>query len=337
MMTKKPFPTLLFPLLFLLAILAGACENEIPFNLKENPPKLVINALINADSVNNKLYLHLTGPNKLKEVKEAIVEIRVNGTLTEVAQTIPPNETNFASGHYLITTAFHPGEVVRIDAHTANGEHHAWAEVTVPERITIGQVDTISTRIRYNSSNQDMMRYRFTIKDRPKERNYYRLVMEQRGELAFTHTGDEEIMTMIGKINTMVSSGDVVLTDGQPNMDNDNNLFGKPTNIYGIFDDSRLTDQPYTMTVYTSKECFLYNYNEVINKWWKVDVYIRLLSITETEFYYLKALNLIDSDVFDETMMEPVKFASNVHGGTGIVGISTETSVKIGLPKKIYQ
>lgn len=26
-----------------------SCENELPFNIKDNPPKLVMNALINAE------------------------------------------------------------------------------------------------------------------------------------------------------------------------------------------------------------------------------------------------------------------------------------------------
>ena len=50
---------------------------------------------------------------------------------------------------------------------------------------------------------------------------------------------------------------------------------------------------------------------------------------TETEYYYLKALNLVDSDAYDETINEPIKYPSNVHGGTGMVGISTEVSKKV--------
>ena len=66
------------------------------------------------------------------------------------------------------------------------------------------------------------------------------------------------------------------------------------------------------------------------------DCHVRLLSINETDFLYFKALNLIDSDVYDETIMEPIVFASNVHGGLGIVSISTETSVKINLTDEKY-
>ena len=45
-------------LLFLLSTFISSCENEIPFNKEANPPKLIMNALINADSTNNVLYLN---------------------------------------------------------------------------------------------------------------------------------------------------------------------------------------------------------------------------------------------------------------------------------------
>ena len=65
----------------------------------------------------------------------------------------------------------------------------------------------------------------------------------------------------------------------------------------------------------------------------KMDIIVRLLSITETEYYYLKALNLADSDAYDEKINEPIKYPGNVHGGVGIVGISTETSKIIHIEK----
>ena len=64
-----------------------------------------------------------------------------------------------------------------------------------------------------------------------------------------------------------------------------------------------------------------------------MDIIVRLLSITETEYYYLKALNLADSDAYDETINEPIKYPGNVHGGVGIVGVSTETSKIIHIEK----
>ena len=78
------------------------------------------------------------------------------------------------------------------------------------------------------------------------------------------------------------------------------------------------------MTVYNDPAI---PYNNNYNVYYEgMDVIIRLLSITETEYYYLKALNLVDSDVYDETINEPLRYPSNVHGGPGMIGISTEVS-----------
>ena len=46
--------------LFLLVIIStAACNNDLPFDLKENPPKLVMNAIINADSTYNLSLIHI--------------------------------------------------------------------------------------------------------------------------------------------------------------------------------------------------------------------------------------------------------------------------------------
>ena len=51
-----------YPFILLIALLTTvSCENELPFSVKDNPPKLVMNALINADSLTNVLYLNFTG------------------------------------------------------------------------------------------------------------------------------------------------------------------------------------------------------------------------------------------------------------------------------------
>ena len=112
--------------------------------------------------------------------------------------------------------------------------------------------------------------------------------------------------------------------------DEDNGMFDTVENIYGVFDDSRFKNTSYTMTVYNQTDIDGFpEYGTNV----KMDIIVRLLSITETEYYYLKALNLVDSDAYDETINEPIKYPSNVHGGIGMIGISTETSKIIHIEK----
>ena len=63
------------PLILLVIILVTvSCENELPFNIKDNPPKLVMNAFINADSLTNVLFLNLTGKDYANHIENATVE-----------------------------------------------------------------------------------------------------------------------------------------------------------------------------------------------------------------------------------------------------------------------
>lgn len=318
-------------LLFLAAVLlTTACEHELPFDVKNNPPKLIMNAQINADSLNHTLFLNLSGQSKLGEVTDATVEIRVNGQLAETAQLLPKEADNEIGKRFRFTTPFHPGDLVRIDAITTDGKYHAWAEVIVPQPIAVEKWDTATTFLKSGNYSEEFLRYKVTFSDRPGEKNYYRIALDRQITLYQRIDGGEERFVGTEQRKEMIIREDVVLTDGQPTTsDDDNFMFPKESNLYGVFDDARFCDSSYTMTIYAPNPNW--NSGPGSSFRWTADAYIRLLSITEAEYYYLKALNVIESDVYDEVLMEPIKFASNVNGGIGLVSISAESHAKITL------
>lgn len=313
-----------------------SCQNELPFSIKDNPPKLVMNALMNADSLTNMLYLNFTGRESTTLAWDATVEIRVNGQLTESLRPLPlEQEEANPQSRFKISSKFTPGDAVRIDAYTDDGQHHAWAEITVPQRpLEIEHIDTITVPLKHYYNTQNLLRYKITIKDRPSEPNYYRIIVDKQTTLwGYNHEEGKSDRFYWTKHNySFIGREDIVLTDGQPTTgdDEDNGMFDTTRNIYGVFDDSRFKDTSYTMTVYNSTHIETASEDGYFHR---MDVIIRLQSITETEYYYLKALNFVDSDAYDETINEPLKFPSNVSGGTGIVSISTEVSQKIEIRK----
>lgn len=327
----------LFVLIAILTIVS--CENELPFDIKDNPPKLVMNALINADSVTNVLFLNFTGKEYAGHVRNATVEVSVNGKIRESLRPLPATVEN-PQCRFNLTGTFSPGDVVRIDAITDDGKYHAWAEVVVPQRLDeIEKIDTLIVPLTQNGYTRDYMRYKITFRDRPDEKNYYRIVVDKQVTLwGFNHEeGEDEYIYWTKHLSyAFIGREDVVLTDGQPSTgdDEDNGLFDTPQNIYGVFDDSRFKNSSYTMTIYNRTNFSTGSEHE--GYFDSMHIIIRLLSITETEYYYLKALNLVDSDIYDETISEPIKYPSNVHGGTGIIGISTETSktIRIANPQQ---
>lgn len=310
----------------------ASCENELPFSIKDNPPKLVMNALINAESQANLLFLNFTGKDATTHIQNATIEIRINGQLTESLRPLPPEQEGNPQCRFNITSKFTPGDVVRIDALTDDGKYHAWAEVTVPQRpAEIENIDTLTVSMLEYGYKKNYLRYRITFKDRPDETNYYRIVVDKQTTLwkyNYEEEGKGEQIFLTKHSFSFIGREDIVLTDGQPSTgeDEDNGIFDTARNIYGVFDDSRFKNTSYTMTVYNSTRI---ETGSEEGSFYGMDVIIRLRSITEVEYYYLKALNFVDSDIYDETINEPIKFPGNVNGGTGMIGITTEVSKKI--------
>lgn len=336
----------------LFMVLISSCKNEIPFDIKENPPKLVMNAFINADSLTNYLYLNFTGHGSPGHVKDASLEIRVNGELREKLRPMDKKETNHLSQcMFKLSRTFLPGDLVRIDARTDDGMHHAWVEVGVPKPMPqIREVETQHVALRHHGRIENCLRYKITLNDIPNERNFYRLIVDKRTEWVswfenrngwqWGNEGSKQkrsIITSIYHDYSYIFREDVVLTDGRPQSDaeEENGMFDNVSNVYGVFDDSRFENSSYVMTVYNDPEPQAYN--GINNKLsCKVDAVIRVLSITETEYYYLRALNIVDSDAFDEVLNEAINYPSNVQGGTGLVSISTETHKTIRLFEENY-
>jgi len=323
------------------AILLASCENEIPYHQDDTEPKLTLNGFINADSLKNKLYLSLTGETRIQLVSNTVVEVRVNGELKEVLDAVREEGTQLRSVD--ITTRFQPGDRVRIDARTQDGTYHAWVEEVVPSPVKIDRIDTskviVPPKPIYFAQNN--IRFNIRFKDAPGEKNYYRIVLEQRHILkGRTWAGDgameAENVAAEFKIFNFWPWEDIALTDGRPATSDelDSEIFERETNLYGVFDDSWFEGSEYTLNVQVYQGNISYPSDIGFSpEYLDVDVAVRLLSITEAEYYYLTTMNIIDSDILDDYISDPVKIPSNVNGGNGFVGISTETGEVIRIIK----
>ena len=225
-------------ILFVTVTMMSSCENELPFNINNNPPKLVMNALINAESTDNLLFLNFTSKENSTHVQNVTVEVRINGELKESLRPLPPETEGNPQCRFGITSRFTPGDAVRIDAITDDGQYHAWTEINVPQRpFEIENVDTVTVPLAQSGYTTEYLRYRITINDRPNETNYYRIVIDKQTTLwGYNHEegGDDYIYWTKHSYN-FIGREDVVLTDGQPTTgdDEDNGLFDTAKNIYG--------------------------------------------------------------------------------------------------------
>ena len=311
----------------LLLLLLSACQNEIDYKGGVSNPRLVMNALLNADTLVNKLFLNLSGNQGTPEVKDALVHLYVNDELKETLPYIR-RELNDPTGYYLITTPFAEEDKVRIEATSSDGVHRVYAEVVVPQRIDIQRIDTATiTQLESYSNNSEVIRLKIALNDRVNEKNYYQLGIKQNYITRGSSYWEEKDTIFTRSEIAFESSFDMALSDGKPisEAEIENGLFPTVRNQYGIFDDTYFKDKSYTLTVYTTIFEDYYPYVEILKS--ETLAYdVSLKCITKEQYYYLRAMNILDSDGFDPIMSQPVQMPSNVIGGLGFVGMQASTT-----------
>lgn len=324
---------------FFMVLVCTACENEIPFNIKKNPPKLVLNAVIESNSEENIIGLALTGREGASKDFDAIVNIYIDGELKEQLEAWESDKES-AYGivqRYSTQLKFPPGSKVKIEAKTTDGKYHAWAEDVVPYPIEIQHVDTMtymekSTWGSYTSI-ENYVRIKTTFTDNPHEKNYYQIAADSRDSIWGQFNPNEKDTFIIMYYSEPLNiREDIVLNEGKIPVD-DNSIISSAENKSNIFDDSRLNGT-YTMTVSTGLRYGGYTYYSGTKGAGK-QLFVYLAAITEAQYYYFRALNLYNSDNYSDVLTQPISFPSNVTGGLGIVGFSTTTKKTLQFPDYI--
>lgn len=318
-----------FVIIYVFLILA-ACENEIPFNIKDNPPKLIVNALLDCNKEENSIFLHLTGRDNISRITEATINVFVNGVLKEQIA-----EINAQMG-YTTKIKFEPGDRVKIDVKTHDGKYHAWAEDVVPYPIDIKQIDTATYKggSFLGSYREDYFRVKTTFADIPDEKNYYQLAIHMQDTVYGSSIMTRNDTIIISEyMKSLITREDIVLNEGQLPVGEDNTMVSEVDNPLAIFDDSRLKGD-YTMTISCSLSSYGYYWDVMPKRMFrKAKVY--LMSITESQYYYFRALNLFYSDNYDSYLSQPISYPGNINGGLGILGLISGTSQAIRLPDYI--
>jgi len=330
------------PLILLFTV---SCENEIPFNIQDNPPKLILNTIISADRDSSDIILGFTGRDYATLADRASIDIYVNGELKDhISEPYSmPNPFGVEDIRYKTGVELKPDDVVKVEARTDDGRYHAWSEVTVPQRISIEKIDTASyLKDSWWNDVDKFVRVKTTFTDDGRQVNYYQLAITIDTEIeAKSKTTSADTIVYLPTRLPLFINEDIVLTDGRPSMENDDNDILPPVeNLWGIFDNSRINGT-YTMTTGVQIPNYLFEDDFIVKQYSYmgfeqikrvgIKVRVQLMSITKMLFFYLKALNIYDSVNYDNFFNQPVKFPSNIEGGTGVFGINIGDEVIIPL------
>ena len=332
----------------ILVLAFTSCENEIPFDIKDNPPKLVVNTMIDIDRDRNYIYLCKTGKNDIDSIDNAIINIYVNEELKEqITEHFVPNidygdydENNPVTGsspfidygfnkQYKTELRFQPGDKVKIEVFADNDKYHAWAEDIIPTPIEIDNIDTMA----YIENYEHRIRLKTTFTDSPNKKNFYRIAVVQKNTLHIKNIENGAIFFDYHEESLyMDSHEDIILSNGK--IPTESEFVSQEKNQYMIFDDTHLNGT-YTMTTSFYRPNYTYNSPYIsggILDRVSIDFHVHLISITDMQYFYLKALNIISSDSYDEYLSMPIPLPSNVIGGVGFVGFSSGTHRVFSIP-----
>ena len=336
-----------------IASVFNSCQNEIPFNIKENSPKLVVNAMIDINFEDNYIFVSKTGKDNTGSVNDATINIYINEELREqLTEFIEPDSVfyepdssyyhyygyNSRDKKYKTNLRFNPGDKVKIEVFADDNKYHAWAEDIIPKPLEIENIDTMTFTDYSHLYSNTQIRLKTTFTDFPNEKNFYRLAVVQKNNFQIKAIGENiegHIYKEYEETKYIDTRFDPILNNGRVSTDDD--IFPQVENIYAVFDDKQL-NTAYTMTTSfdrpDSNSYRLYIPEGVIERV-AVDFKVHLISITEMQYYYLKALNTVYDKNYDEYLSMPVSFPSNVEGGVGFVGFSAGTYKTFNIPDVI--
>lgn len=327
--------TLFKYLLLLLVSGLTACTNELSYEDYEPRPRLVMNAIVNADSTQQHLTLLLTGRSHPQRLGQgATLTITVNG---QVRHTLRPDSlinNDLSRVKFYFDASYASGDVVRFDARTDDGQHHAWAEVVVPQMpdsVTEFQAQDMPSK-----NYKSVARYRFVVKDVSPAKDYYRLTASHLQQLFVRDDNDSLVYHRKQVSYEYNSREDMALSDGLPTPreeeDADMSFMGMD-NRTGVFDDTYFTQGQYRMTIYPEYHKLYAFYDEdtarVVTK---AFAEVSIDAISRDYYHFLHAYNVYLSDNHAEEVSEPIIFPSNVEGGTGFVTIFKRSTATFQIP-----
>ena len=278
-----------------------SCESDVDFKGGESIPKMVVNSIINVE--NKKQVLKLSesmfafANQESQPIENVTLQLKVDGD--EIPMTL--EETTGQYRYYSFPANLNSGDKVEITCKSP--KHNAvYGMDYVPEPADINAIKT--EWFTGKADNKSYLRTLITIKDKPGEKNYYRIVI--RGKTFYEMNGDSN--QSLDWVQYDVHVEQEPLFNHIPNTPWD-----ETSHKYRIFPDELIDGQEYTLNVYVQedKEDF---WGANPQTFIKVEIH----TLSENLYRYLRSVELAGSD---DNFTEPVKIFSNIGGGYGILGI----------------
>ena len=348
------------------ALVFAACENEIP--LGETSPEgiLCVNGFLAAEGGKSTVSVSLTGDPSPFYVK-AKVELRVNGELkeTSVSNGQYTFNTVFHAGDKVRVDAYYEDQHAWAEDTAPEKVENLSLSGSFVRDLALknSTINCYNIHVSFDDkSGADY--YRLTLTDTTcisQFVNYYYDYMRTEGDwffgtLFYTDSIIKSELAVMKyyepEIYNYYYKDDAVLTAEESTNDNTDLMLldYDIKNEYKVFSDKMFDGKKADLNVYISgffghgehsdilPEVIEYYDNYGCRTEWDLPVYdyfvtADLYSLTENEYYYLKALNALESEFYDtfSDLTGPMSMPTNVNGGCGNVCISTLNRVSVQL------
>jgi hypothetical protein len=292
--------------LIISVLLLFGCEKDIDFGGKEPAPKMVVNAVINAQSDTNLIKIS-ESVFDFSGQKPGIVEnpeIHLNINEKECGQIWLDTIIGVHS-YYKFVSELNAGDKIEFSAHTPKrGTVNAY-DIVPNNAVEIKNID----HSWFIKDGTGYLRLYVTLKDNPQERDFYRIVVKTKGILM--HPSIHEPDNIWSLKNIFID--DEMLFHNPTETEGE----GKSPNFYRIFSDDMIQGKEYTLNIYIEESNSAdSNWNDYVRQWVKVEIH----TLSENLYQNLHSQELAIGPS-DDVFSEPVKIYTNMQGGYGILGV----------------
>ncbi len=306
-------------------VMVAACSFEriVEIDPLDIKPHWVLNSLLQTDRDSSFFYLTESRsvyiPDSIRyagvlkgfqPIKDATMQVSINGNVEELLYS--HQDTAYVLGKRL-----HANDDVKVVVnHT---DKRLEARTVLPWMPEVLSVDT-STVYKLNEGySERYLMFKVKIKDRPGERNYYRLLVDG------FFTTDAGLINPYGYYTySPYDTEDLVLLDGTMGggYNNDLGLAFSPVNLFSVFRDRSFEGEEYTLKFYVKRLDLMGSFYKPI----QYHLHVGLQSVSEELYKYFSTLQASMYANWDD-ISEPVVVYSNINGGLGILGSSNEVKL----------
>ncbi len=297
-------------------ILFTACEKEIDLNRDIKNNFMVLNTMIDPNSV---IQCDLSSSNTLLEHKE------YNGindaVLTLYVDDDKVDELAYDGNRYVSGYTLKEGQEI-----TIVGEHPDYKKIKaksyIPEMSNAEIKSIYYSNENYSDYGYGNLHVKCEVID-PKGDDYYRLEVWV-PDIEYEEETGEYYCDFSSYSGNTIASIDPVLNGNT--LSTNNNFSNLPPNIYSVFDDSLFDEGSYTIDFEIEGTGYAILLSEEVIPEFMTSIVVDVQKISKDLFFYYKTVDAYG--YYDEgPFSEPVAIYYNVDGGAGILGCYTSNKI----------